>query len=90
MKYCLVKMFDWMEITKEFLIFLLTLIPSHFFRLSLSPVQNIIAIPHDNRHVRLYDLAGNRMSRLPRRHRQVSGFFFRKLFIGIAMLFLSL
>jgi len=39
-------------------------------RLSLSPAQNIIAIPHDNRHVRLYDLAGNRMSRLPRRHRQ--------------------
>jgi len=39
-------------------------------RLSLSPTQNIIAIPHDNRHVRLYDLSGNRLSRLPRRHRQ--------------------
>jgi len=39
-------------------------------RLSLSPNQNIIAIPNDNRHVRLYDLAGNRISQLPRRHRQ--------------------
>lgn len=39
-------------------------------RLSLSPNQNIIAIPNDNRHVRLYDIAGNRMSQLPRRHRQ--------------------
>lgn len=39
-------------------------------RLSLSPNQNLIAIPHDNRHVRLCDLSGNRVSRLPRRHRQ--------------------
>lgn len=39
-------------------------------RLSLSSTQNVIAIPHDNRQVRLYDLSGNRLSRLPRRHRQ--------------------
>lgn len=39
-------------------------------RLSVSPVHNIIAIPHDNRHVRLYDLNGNRLSRLPRGSRQ--------------------
>ncbi|XP_065667042.1 WD repeat-containing protein 37 isoform X2 [Hydra vulgaris] len=39
-------------------------------RLSLSPNQSVIAIPHDNRHVRLYDLSGNRLSRLPRQQRQ--------------------
>lgn len=30
-----------------------------------------MAIPHDNRQVRLYYLSGNRYSRLPRRNRQV-------------------
>ncbi|XP_014666900.1 PREDICTED: WD repeat-containing protein 37-like [Priapulus caudatus] len=38
-------------------------------RLSVSPAHNVIAIPHDNRHVRLYDLAGNRLARLPRGNR---------------------
>ncbi|CAL1276012.1 unnamed protein product [Larinioides sclopetarius] len=32
--------------------------------------QNIIAIPHDNRHVRLFDLNGVRLARLPRSNRQ--------------------
>lgn len=32
--------------------------------------QHIIAIPHDNRHVRLFDLNGVRMARLPRSNRQ--------------------
>lgn len=32
--------------------------------------QHIIAIPHDNRHVRLYDLNGVRLARLPRSNRQ--------------------
>lgn len=39
-------------------------------RLSLSPTHNIMAIPLDNRHVRLYEMLGTRMSRLPRRARQ--------------------
>ncbi|KAK8403839.1 hypothetical protein O3P69_000132 [Scylla paramamosain] len=38
-------------------------------RLAVSPT-NVIAIPHDNRHVRLYDLAGSRLARLPRSNRQ--------------------
>ncbi|XP_045612520.1 WD repeat-containing protein 37 [Procambarus clarkii] len=38
-------------------------------RLAVSPI-NVIAIPHDNRHVRLYDLTGNRLARLPRSNRQ--------------------
>ncbi|KAK3853554.1 hypothetical protein Pcinc_039913 [Petrolisthes cinctipes] len=38
-------------------------------RLAVS-ANNVIAIPHDNRHVRLYDLAGNRLARLPRSNRQ--------------------
>lgn len=40
-------------------------------RLSLSS-SNVIAIPHDNRHVRLYDLNGQRLARLPRNNRIVS------------------
>lgn len=31
----------------------------------------IIAIPHDNRHIRLFDLNGQRIARLPRTSRQV-------------------
>lgn len=42
----------------------------HIGRLSVS--NNIIAIPHDNRHIRLYDLNGNRIARLPRSNGQVS------------------
>ncbi|KAL4228452.1 WD repeat-containing protein 37 [Mactra antiquata] len=37
-------------------------------RLSVSQ-QNIIAIPHDNRHIRLFDINGNRVGRLPRSNR---------------------
>ncbi|TKR68477.1 hypothetical protein L596_024457 [Steinernema carpocapsae] len=44
-------------------------------RLAVS--HNLIAIPHDNRHVRIYDLNGSRVARLPRNngrchHRMVS------------------
>ena len=42
-----------------------------FFRLSVSPVNNIIALPHDNRHIRLFDISGVRLTRLPRRNGQV-------------------
>lgn len=38
-------------------------------RISVS-AQQIIAIPHDNRNVRLYDLNGVRLARLPRNNRQ--------------------
>ncbi|XP_044263614.1 WD repeat-containing protein 37 isoform X2 [Tribolium madens] len=37
-------------------------------RLSVS-ANGIIAIPHDNRHVRLFDLTGQRLARLPRSSR---------------------
>ncbi|EDV20580.1 uncharacterized protein TRIADDRAFT_31828, partial [Trichoplax adhaerens] len=36
----------------------------------LSVSNNVIAIPHDNRHIRLYDLNGNRIARLPRSNGQ--------------------
>ncbi|KAB7499723.1 WD repeat-containing protein 37 [Armadillidium nasatum] len=39
-------------------------------RLAVSSA-NLIAIPHDNRQVRLYDLAGQRLGRLPRSGRQI-------------------
>ncbi|GFN78914.1 WD repeat-containing protein 37 [Plakobranchus ocellatus] len=39
-------------------------------RLSVSPSQNVIAIPHDNRNIRLFDLNGVRIGRLPRNNRQ--------------------
>lgn len=32
----------------------------------------VIAIPHDNRHIRLFDLNGQRIARLPRTSRQVN------------------
>lgn len=38
-------------------------------RLSVSSA-GVIAIPHDNRHVRLFDLTGQRLARLPRSSRQ--------------------
>lgn len=38
-------------------------------RLSVSS-NGVIAIPHDNRHVRLFDLNGQRLARLPRSSRQ--------------------
>lgn len=39
-------------------------------RLAVS-AGGIIAIPHDNRHIRLFDLNGQRVARLPRTSRQV-------------------
>ncbi|KAJ8970322.1 hypothetical protein NQ317_003333, partial [Molorchus minor] len=38
-------------------------------RLSVS-ANGLIAIPHDNRHIRLFDLNGQRLARLPRSSRQ--------------------
>ena len=40
-------------------------------RLSVSQ-NKVIAIPHDNRNVRLYDMNGHRLARLPRNNRQVT------------------
>lgn len=39
-------------------------------RLSVSTYHNMIAIPHDNRNIRLFDLHGVRIGRLPRSNRQ--------------------
>ncbi|PIK39223.1 putative WD repeat-containing protein 37 [Apostichopus japonicus] len=39
-------------------------------RLAVSPTNHVIAIPHDNRHVRLYDITGVRLGRLPKSNRQ--------------------
>lgn len=35
-------------------------------RLAVSTRHHVISIPHDNRQVRLYDLQGQRIARLPR------------------------
>ncbi|RXG53682.1 WD repeat-containing protein 37 [Armadillidium vulgare] len=48
-------------------------------RLAVSSA-NLIAIPHDNRQVRLYDLAGQRLGRLPRSGRQGH----RRIVCGVA------
>lgn len=40
-------------------------------RISVSP-GGVIAIPHDNRQIRLFDLNGQRIARLPRTSRQVT------------------
>ncbi|XP_062581335.1 WD repeat-containing protein 37-like isoform X2 [Saccostrea cucullata] len=45
-------------------------IDSSVNRLSVSSSQSLIAIPHDNRHIRIYDINGNRIGRLPRSNRQ--------------------
>lgn len=42
-------------------------------RLSISR-KNLVAIPHDNRNVRVYDLNSVRLSRLPRANGRVSRF----------------
>jgi len=42
-------------------------------RISLSN-SGLIAVPHDDRHVRIFDLSGQRVARLPRSNRQVSAF----------------
>ncbi|XP_006001112.1 WD repeat-containing protein 37 isoform X2 [Latimeria chalumnae] len=39
-------------------------------RISVSVGQRIIALPHDNRQVRLFDMSGVRLARLPRSNRQ--------------------
>lgn len=39
-------------------------------RISVSMNQKIIALPHDNRQVRLFDMSGVRLARLPRTNRQ--------------------
>ncbi|XP_014869343.1 WD repeat-containing protein 37 isoform X5 [Poecilia latipinna] len=39
-------------------------------RISVSVTQKIIALPHDNRQVRLFDMSGVRLARLPRSNRQ--------------------
>lgn len=39
-------------------------------RLAFSNTHNLIAIPHDNRNVRLYDITGARVGRLPKSNRQ--------------------
>lgn len=52
-------------------------------RLAVS-AGGIIAIPHDNRHIRLFDLNGQRVARLPRTSRQVRKAFLtfiRKYFL---------
>lgn len=49
------------------------------FRISVSVSQKIIALPHDNRQVRLFDMSGVRLARLPRTNRQVSHLFKRAL-----------
>uniref|UniRef100_A0AAZ3Q407 WD repeat-containing protein 37 n=1 Tax=Oncorhynchus tshawytscha TaxID=74940 RepID=A0AAZ3Q407_ONCTS len=41
-------------------------------RISVSVNQRIIALPHDNRQVRLFDMSGVRLARLPRSNRQVT------------------
>lgn len=40
-------------------------------RISVSANQRIIALPHDNRQVRLFDMSGVRLARLPRSNRMV-------------------
>ena len=43
-------------------------------RIAISQYENgVLALPLDNGHIRLYDLAGNRLAQLPRRERQVCG-----------------
>lgn len=44
----------------------------------------IIGIPHDNRQIRLFDLNGQRLARLPRTSRMVTKFYFiRIIFLNI-------
>jgi WD40 repeat protein len=39
-------------------------------RISVSHDQHVLAVPLDNRHIRLYDLGGNRIANLPHRNRK--------------------
>lgn len=45
--------------------------------------NGVIAIPHDNRQVMLYDMSGQRVTRIPRTARNVSVIFIASLFIEI-------
>lgn len=45
--------------------------------------NGIIAIPHDNRQVMLYDMSGQRVTRIPRTARNVSAIFIIPLFMEI-------
>ena len=38
--------------------------------------KGILAVPLDNKHIKLYDLAGNRLGQLPRNNRQVCSLCF--------------
>ena len=51
-------------------------------RISLSS-NGLIAVPHDDRHVRIFDLSGQRLARLPRSNRQVSNYPFPKISVLI-------
>lgn len=41
-------------------------------RISVSHDKHVLAVPLDNRHIRLYDLGGNRIANLPHRNRKVT------------------
>ena len=44
-------------------------------RLSVShDERGMLAIPLDNRHIKIYDLSGNRVSHVPRRNHMVRGY----------------
>lgn len=57
-------------------------------RISVSN-NGIIAIPHDNRHIRLFDLNGQRIARLPRTSRQVR-IIYCYLFLKFPLNYISL
>uniref|UniRef100_A0A8C2H5D0 WD repeat-containing protein 37 n=1 Tax=Cyprinus carpio TaxID=7962 RepID=A0A8C2H5D0_CYPCA len=57
-------------------------------RISVSANQRIIALPHDNRQVRLFDMSGVRLARLPRSNRQVR-FIITFLFCSVSVNSLS-
>ena len=40
-------------------------------RIAVSHDHHVLAVPMDNRHIRLYDLGGNRIANLPHRNRKV-------------------
>lgn len=52
--------------------FLPSLLLSLPCRINVCVGQRIIALPHDNRQVRLFDMSGVRLARLPRSNRQVT------------------
>lgn len=52
-------------------VFYINLFLYFFCRINVCVGQKIIALPHDNRQVRLFDMSGVRLARLPRSSRQV-------------------